>query len=55
MNTLFKVLLSGVLLGACAAGARTLLDMSDREDCARLERQVEGGYIKAVPAWCPTP
>ena len=28
------------------------LRQSEMEDCWRLERQVEQGYIKTLPEWC---
>lgn len=47
-----KLLLSGIAFFATLVAADRLLTISEQEDCARLERQVDQGYIQAIPAWC---
>ena len=47
-----KFLLSAITFLTLVAAADQLLTISEQEDCWRLERQVEQGYIQAIPAWC---
>jgi len=43
--------LTGVAYG-CYAALDAVLTADAREECWRLERQHQQGYIQAIPAWC---
>lgn len=56
MNRILSWALGAILLAAGAGVAflalEYVLDANEAEECMRLERQVELGYIKAEPEWC---
>jgi len=40
------------IIYGCYAAVDSVLLAGDREECWRLGRQYQQGYIQAIPAWC---
>lgn len=48
-----RFIIGFIIVTAVSFGCAELaLRSSEAEECNRLERQLQGGYIKTLPEWC---